>query len=86
MASSTKFSGVVIVAVSAIMASIAGCYARATIPDFYGGVAGKLKLYSSSAFLEELDVSRSDFPADFTFGVATSAAQVIKYVEHLEYI
>ncbi|KAL6182585.1 hypothetical protein ACLB2K_044004 [Fragaria x ananassa] len=75
MASSTKFSGVVIVAVSAIMASIAGCYARATIPDFNGGVAGKLKLYSSSAFLDELDVSRSDFPADFTFGVATSAAQ-----------
>lgn len=48
--------------ISAIMASIACWTAQATIPDLDGVV--------------ELDVTRSDFPADFTFGVATSAAQV----------
>lgn len=48
--------------VCAIMASIDSWTAQATIPDSDG--------------VEELDVTRSDFPADFTFGVATSAAQV----------
>ncbi|KAK9926682.1 hypothetical protein M0R45_023897 [Rubus argutus] len=60
MASTTKFFRVLIM-VCAIMASIACWTAQATIPDSDG--------------VEELDVTRSDFPSDFTFGVATSAAQ-----------
>lgn len=31
---------------------------------------------SSSTFLEELNISKSDFPSDFIFGVGTAAAQV----------
>ncbi|KAM5571714.1 beta-glucosidase 13-like [Rosa sericea] len=81
MASSTKFF-YVLVAFCAIMSSIACCTSRATIPDSHGvaanltagGFTSGLNLYSS-VFLEELDVTRSDFPADFTFGVATSAGQ-----------
>ncbi|XP_050378105.1 beta-glucosidase 13-like [Argentina anserina] len=76
MASSTNLF-YVLVSVCAIMKSIACCCGRATILSL-NGVApnltpGGLKL--SCEIFEELLVSRSDFPDDFTFGVATSAAQ-----------
>lgn len=40
-----------------------------------GGLTFQLSL-NSSAFIGELNITRSDFPCDFIFGVGTSAAQV----------
>ncbi|PRQ17029.1 putative beta-glucosidase [Rosa chinensis] len=81
MASSTEFSYVLIVVFA--MASIACWPVEANLEGVVptaeyltvGGLTFGLNL-SSPSYLEELNVTKSDFPTDFAFGVGTSAGQV----------